>query len=175
MPSSHVDSQALEQEAALRRAMRSSLREWAKQVINPLGLSLARHHLRLIDELTALSRGEIDRLMVLMPPGSAKSTYVSVIFPAWWFTQHPSSSIIAASHTSELAEHFGRQVRALIAEHGERLGGTRWQGTTARRPDGRPVAKDSIMRRASAVRLPAGGPISQSSMIRSNRKPMRTA
>jgi len=60
--------------------------------------------------------------MVLMPPGSAKSTYASVLFPAWWFTQHPASSVIAASHTAELAQHFGRQVRNLIAEFGPRLG-----------------------------------------------------
>lgn len=72
--------------------------------------------------LDSLSRGEIDRLMVLMPPGSAKSTYASVLFPAWWFVQHPRSSVIAASHTADLAAHFGRQVRALVTEHGAALG-----------------------------------------------------
>jgi predicted phage terminase large subunit-like protein len=60
--------------------------------------------------------------MVLMPPGSAKSTYVSELFPAWWFTQHASSSIIAASHTADLAEHFGRRVRRLILEYRQELG-----------------------------------------------------
>ena len=60
--------------------------------------------------------------MVLMPPGSAKSTYASILFPAWWFVQHPSSSVIAASHTADLAAHFGRQVRALVAEHSAILG-----------------------------------------------------
>ena len=60
--------------------------------------------------------------MVFMPPGSAKSTYASVLFPAWWFTQHPRSSIIAASHTAELAEHFGRAVRNSVAEHSLALG-----------------------------------------------------
>ncbi len=51
-----------------------------------------------------------------MPPGSAKSTYASVLFPAWWFTQHPRSSIIGASHSLGLAEHFSRRVRTLIQE-----------------------------------------------------------
>ncbi len=60
--------------------------------------------------------------MVLMPPGSAKSTYASVLFPAWWFVQHPRSSVIAASHTADLAAHFGRQVRALVTEHSALLG-----------------------------------------------------
>ena len=60
--------------------------------------------------------------MVFMPPGSAKSTYASVLFPAWWFTRHPRSSIIAASHTAQLAEDFGRAVRNSVVEHGPALG-----------------------------------------------------
>ena len=77
--------------------------------------------------------------MVLMPPGSAKSTYASVLFPAWWFIQHPKSSVIAASHTADLAAHFGRQVRALVTEHSAVLGyrlnadsraASRWQTST---------------------------------------------
>jgi hypothetical protein len=36
--------------------------------------------------------------------------------------QHPDKSIIAASHTAELAERWGRRVRNLVAEHGSRLG-----------------------------------------------------
>ena len=75
-----------------------------------------------IEELARICRGEIDRLMVLMPPGSAKSTYASMLFPAWWFTQHPGSSVIATSHTTSLAEHFSRQVRELIREYGDQLG-----------------------------------------------------
>ena len=62
--------------------------------------------------------------MVLMPPGSAKSTYTSVIFPAWWLTLHPRSSIIATSHTSDLAEHFSRLVRNLVADQGSSIGMT---------------------------------------------------
>ena len=42
-----------------------------------------------------------------MPPGSAKSTY---------------AAIIAASHTAELAERWGRRTRNLIAEHSSILG-----------------------------------------------------
>jgi predicted phage terminase large subunit-like protein len=60
--------------------------------------------------------------MILMPPGSAKSTYASVIFPAWWFTQHPKSSVISASHSFGLAEHFSRRVRNLILEKERYLG-----------------------------------------------------
>lgn len=62
--------------------------------------------------------------MILMPPGSAKSTYASVLFPAWWFTQHPQSSIITAAHSSNLASHFSRRVRSLILSKEASLGYT---------------------------------------------------
>jgi predicted phage terminase large subunit-like protein len=86
------------------------------------GFSPARHHDLLISRLEALERGEITRLMVLMPPGSAKSTYVSTLFPSWYLARNPSHALIAASHTAELAERFGRRVRNLIAEHSATLG-----------------------------------------------------
>jgi predicted phage terminase large subunit-like protein len=60
--------------------------------------------------------------MILMPPGSAKSTYASVVFPVWWFTQHPRSSIISASHSLSLAEYFSRRVRTLILKKQHYLG-----------------------------------------------------
>ena len=76
----------------------------------------------MIAELESVAFGRIDRLMLLLPPGSAKSTYASVLFPVWWFTQHPQSAVIAAAHTANLAAHFGRRARNLIAEHALPLG-----------------------------------------------------
>lgn len=52
-----------------------------------------------------------------MPPGSAKSTYGSVLFPPWYVAQHPEHQIITASNTAELAARWGRRVRNLINEH----------------------------------------------------------
>jgi predicted phage terminase large subunit-like protein len=111
-----------EDEARARHAAGPSLGllEWAKLALEPL--VPATHHLRLLAELERLETGATDRLMVLMPPGSAKSTYVSVLFPAWWLHRRCGSAIIAACHTADLAEHFARQVRRLVAEHAEVLG-----------------------------------------------------
>ena len=81
-----------------------------------IGIVPARHHLYLIDKLEAVERGEIKRLMVFMPPGSAKSTYASILFPAWYIGRHPDRSIIHASHTTELAERWGRRIRNLAGE-----------------------------------------------------------
>ena len=73
-------------------------------------------------KLLRVSRGEITRLAVFMPPGSAKSTYGSILFPAHYLARHPNHSILAASHTVELAEKWGRRVRNLVEEHGPTLG-----------------------------------------------------
>ena len=105
-------------ELLLRRGIRSSLTEWSR--LN--GFEPARHHKLLLDRLEAITRGEIDRLAIFMPPGSAKSTYASAVFPPWYLAQDPTKMVIAASHTQELAERWGRRVRNLVAEHSPRLG-----------------------------------------------------
>lgn len=138
MSSSPSDPVGVAYETPLRDAVRINLTEWSKCALGPLDQEPAAHHHLLIRELEEISNGTNNRLIVLMPPGSAKSTYASVLFPAWWFTQHPGSSIIAVSHTASLGEHFGRQVRNLIADHRTRLGyelvqdsraAARWQTT----------------------------------------------
>lgn len=79
------------------------------------GYAPSAHHRLLIEKLEAVERGEIPRLMVCMPPGSAKSTYSSIEFPAWALGRNPKMSVIAASHTQELADRFGRRVRNVVA------------------------------------------------------------
>jgi predicted phage terminase large subunit-like protein len=101
-----------------RRSIRRSLTDWCRFC----GYEPARHHLLLIDRLEAVARGDIPNLAVFMPPGSAKSTYASVLFPPWFFAQSPTQSILAASHTTELAEKWGRRVRNLVSEHSLVLG-----------------------------------------------------
>ncbi len=117
-----TSSSALSAERALRQRIRTSLADWARLALAPRGHEPAAHHLRLIAELEALARGTSDRLLVLMPPGAAKSTYASTLFPAWWFAQDPASRVIATSHTASLAGSFAREVRRLLDEHGARLG-----------------------------------------------------
>ena len=109
-------------EIALRDALRGSLLRWAEFALAPVGQAPAAHHRRLIADLEWLERGRGRKLMVLMPPGAAKSTYASVLFPAWYLARHARAQVIAAAHTRGLARHFGRQVRELVEEHGARLG-----------------------------------------------------
>ncbi len=74
----------------------------------------ARHHETIAGRLQAVADGRIRRLMITLPPGHAKSTYASILFPAWSVGRCPDRSLIAASHTAELATRFGRRVRNLV-------------------------------------------------------------
>lgn len=75
----------------------------------------AAHHHLIAQKLEAVERGEIDRLMIFMPPRHGKSELVSVRFPAWFLGRNPDKQIIAASYAHKLAAKFGRQVRNIIA------------------------------------------------------------
>ncbi len=114
MPSLSENRLEFEDESSCKEQVDISLQDWAYEALKPLGQSPAAHHLLLLKELQELADGKFDRLMILMPPGSAKSTYASILFPAWWYTQHTRSSVISTSHSLALAEHFSRRVRELI-------------------------------------------------------------
>ena len=75
----------------------------------------AEHHRLIIEQLERLERGEVINLMILSPPGSAKSTYVSMLFPAWYLGRHPTDCVIQGSATQELADRFGRRARNAYA------------------------------------------------------------
>ncbi len=109
------------QERALRKTIRASLESWSRFALAERDMAPAAHHLLVLQALEELAAGRVRRLMLLLPPGSAKSTYASVLFPAWWMARNPTGSVIAASHTAALAEHFGRGVRGLLNVHGARL------------------------------------------------------
>ena len=75
----------------------------------------AAHHRLICDLLERVETGEIKRLLITAPPGSAKSTYCSVLLPAWYLGKHPQHCVIQASHTSDLASRFGRRARNTVA------------------------------------------------------------
>lgn len=74
----------------------------------------ADHHALICDRLEAVERGEIDRLMIAMPPRHGKSQLASRLFPAWCMGRNPRTQIIAASYNSDLAQDFGRDVRNIV-------------------------------------------------------------
>jgi predicted phage terminase large subunit-like protein len=67
-----------------------------------------------MDHLERVARGEIQRLMVFMPPGSAKSTYTSVVFPAWYMGWRPGAKVILSSYATDIARKQGRRARQIV-------------------------------------------------------------
>lgn len=74
----------------------------------------AEHHLLIIDALERIEKGEIKRLMLFLPPGSAKSTYASVMFPPYFLGRNQNRKVISTSHDTDLAEGFGRRIRKMV-------------------------------------------------------------
>lgn len=105
--------------AARRELARRSLVDFTKYTLP--GYDPARHHYRIAEHLEAVERGEIDRLMVFMPPRHGKSELASRRFPAWLLGRDPGHQIIASSYNSDLATDFGREVREIVnsPEYGE--------------------------------------------------------
>ena len=104
-------------ELLARRKARDSLAAYATYFLPEPPV---KHHLMLIEQLERVERGEISNLIVCMPPGSAKSSYTSIVLPAWYLSRNPDKQVIAASHTVDLVEGFGRRARNLIADPAHR-------------------------------------------------------
>jgi phage terminase large subunit-like protein len=66
----------------------------------------------LLDETLLAPDGEpIDGVMIFAPPGSAKSSYASVVVPAFALGYRRGTDVICASYAQELADRFSRRVR----------------------------------------------------------------
>lgn len=76
--------------------------------------SLAAHHELILTKLQGVEDGSIPNLMLLLPPGSAKSTYADVVFVPWFMARKPRRNVILASYASDIAKKQGRRARQLI-------------------------------------------------------------
>lgn len=72
------------------------------------------HHEEIANALMKVERGEIDRLLLMVPPRHGKSELSSIRFPAWYLGRDPHREVITASYSSDLATDFGSKTRHLI-------------------------------------------------------------
>lgn len=117
------------------RQSRSNIIQYAKHIIIP-GTPLnndedceqfypdnvkpAQHHKILLNTLQELAEDKliyqgkiVKNVIVLAPPGSAKTTYASIVFPTWFMGNYPNTNIILATYGSDLAKKFGRKCRSI--------------------------------------------------------------
>jgi predicted phage terminase large subunit-like protein len=72
------------------------------------------HHKKISDQFNRLAKGDINRLIINMPPRHTKSEFASFLLPAWMIGKNPKLKIIQTTHTAELAIRFGRKAKTLI-------------------------------------------------------------
>ena len=116
-------------EAAIRIRSRASLLDYAKSidipgapvsddenewVFKPVETGLAAHHILLLQTIEKVIKGELPRCMLFLPPGSAKSSYGSVVAPTWAMGRQPGTKIILTSYGSDLAKKHGRKARQIV-------------------------------------------------------------
>ena len=73
------------------------------------------HHERMAEAFDRIANGTLKRLIINMPPRHTKSEFASYLLPAFIMGRKPTTKIIQATHTGELAVRFGRKVRDLMS------------------------------------------------------------
>lgn len=76
--------------------------------------TLAEHHKMILREVESCFLKDTGRLMIFMPPGSAKSTYASVVSPSYLMGKYPKTRIGLFSYADSLALKMGRRTRTII-------------------------------------------------------------
>lgn len=66
------------------------------------------------EHLEAVSRGDIRKLLINVPPGHMKSLSVCVFWPAWMWIDNPHYRWLFASYSSHLSERDSNKMRLLI-------------------------------------------------------------
>jgi hypothetical protein len=82
----------------------------------PTALFKPNWHIEVLaSALESCRRGEINRLIINMPPRSLKSICVSVAFPAFLLGHNPGAQIICASYAQDLANKHALDCRTILS------------------------------------------------------------
>ncbi len=72
------------------------------------------HLVALAEKLEAIERGELKRLIVLIPPRHGKSELISLRFPCWYLGRHPTDYIVQAGYAESIALTHSRKARDIF-------------------------------------------------------------
>jgi hypothetical protein len=98
-----------------RKNMRSKSRDFLhyKSHVAPWFV-IEEIHILIAQAFDELAFGDLDRLMLFLPPRAGKSELSSKLLPAWWEGLYPTDQILHTSYAGTLVEKFGRMIRNLI-------------------------------------------------------------
>lgn len=83
-------------------------------IFEPIETTVAAHHRLLLEAAQRCVVKKHGRLMVFMPPGSAKSTFGSIVVPTWCVGKWPGYRVILAAYGSDLARKHSRRARQIV-------------------------------------------------------------
>jgi len=72
------------------------------------------HLIALAEALENVERGELKRLIVLMPPRHGKSELISLRFPCWYLAKHPEDYMVQAGYAESIALTHSRKARDIF-------------------------------------------------------------
>ncbi|KUJ80901.1 hypothetical protein AVO45_07705 [Ruegeria marisrubri] len=65
-------------------------------------------------QLERVERGEVRRLLIILPPRHLKSHCASVAFSTWFLARNPSMTVVGASYNADLAQTFSALARRIL-------------------------------------------------------------
>ena len=131
MTTSQLSRQAAANELLRRRRARRSLVDYARYIqvpgapaeegedteaFLPVETTLADHHVLTLEAAERCLDTHNGRLMIFMPPGSAKSTYGSVVLPSYAMGRRQGFKVIGVSYGSDLSRKMGRRTRSVVKQ-----------------------------------------------------------
>jgi hypothetical protein len=82
----------------------------------PVNARLAIHHTLMMQKIQTCIETPRGRQIILAPPGSAKSTYVSVVGSSWAMGRKKNTQVILGSYATGIAAKQSRKVRAIVRD-----------------------------------------------------------
>lgn len=111
------DKREMQEDVRLCEASLAYFIKQAWHVLKPVELYVHNWHIDAVCErLEAVSRGEITRLQVWVPPGTMKTMIVSTFWPAWEWTKNPWLRYWGASYEVRMAGRVAAMSRDLMMD-----------------------------------------------------------
>lgn len=86
--------------------------EW---LFKPIETSVALHHRVICQHLQECIEEDYGRLMIFAPPGSAKSSYASVVAPTWAMGKFPGLRVLMTSYAGTPIIRASKRARQIVA------------------------------------------------------------
>jgi predicted phage terminase large subunit-like protein len=91
-----------------------------EEMTGPAADLMAKHHALILSVAERTVKRPYGRAIIMAPPGTAKSTYISVVVPPWAMGRIPGSRYILTSYASTLAHRQSRRARSICEQQAYR-------------------------------------------------------